>query len=716
MVDSKAASAVNDGMEHLVDIVNQLQDIFGRLDNKDLALSLPQIAVVGGQSSGKSSVLENVVGKDFLPRGSGIVTRCPLILQMKNRDCSEYWQFEHLDDRIFTTALEVREEIARRTDEIAGSDKGVTNIAITLKFFSPRVLDLTLVDLPGLTRIAIEGQPADIAEQIRALVFEYVGNANVLILAITQANQDLATSDAIKVASEADPDFERTIGVLTKLDLVEEENEKTVRDVLDNKVFVLKYGFTGVINRSQKDIDEGRDIDFAYEKEKEMFKKKKWFKPIKSRLGTKYLQQVLNKQLRQHISNNMPRITADIKEHHALAKKRLLQYGDLGEDEASLMKTLVQLVDRLKLDLGQALRGAGEVRKGDQMLSKGFELRERLAKYRDTLYLIQFNEATVKHEMYISMQNMQGIEPGIFPPDKAVVGVVKHYTDEVQRISQAQGLFAAYSEKELKECVETTAQRVEQFTREDKAYIDLESEHLQTAYKKLKSGSNSLLVSSDGLYQELCSGILRGSDSKLYSCKLTPAKLTFQFYAVGSSELQAEHDVPISDYTVTYYTDDTFQLKFKKRIGGIEYLFCDKKGDTVAAENLTSWTENLKEVIASDKKKKVTAKSDKVEVANRPPAHLRGQIDAMFEIFLSLMEVAKKKYSEHIRKIICYNTIICFQEFVDTQEFYGQLVKEMAPKKMMSRSAAAKADIANLKDEVEACREALAVIETMDNS
>ncbi|KAI1289191.1 Dynamin-2 [Halotydeus destructor] len=215
----------NDGMEQLVSVVNQLQDIFGRLENKELALSLPQIAVVGGQSSGKSSVLESIVGRDFLPRGSGIVTRCPLILQMFNREGKEHWVFQHLPTKKFVKPDDVREEIQRKTTEMAGSSKGVTNTPITLKFYSPKVLDLTLVDLPGLTRIAIAGQPADIAVQIRTLVMEHIKNDNVLILAITQANQDLATSDAINIAGEADPKFDRTIGVLTKLDIVEPEHE-----------------------------------------------------------------------------------------------------------------------------------------------------------------------------------------------------------------------------------------------------------------------------------------------------------------------------------------------------------------------------------------------------------------------------------------------------------------------------------------------------------
>ena len=69
-------------MEQLIPIINKLQDVFNAVGSD--SIELPQITVVGSQSSGKSSVLENIVGRDFLPRGSGIVTRRPLILQLIN--------------------------------------------------------------------------------------------------------------------------------------------------------------------------------------------------------------------------------------------------------------------------------------------------------------------------------------------------------------------------------------------------------------------------------------------------------------------------------------------------------------------------------------------------------------------------------------------------------------------------------------------------------
>lgn len=98
-------------MEPLIDIVNQLQDIYAASECDDI--DLPQIVVVGSQSSGKSSVLEHIVGKSFLPRGAGIVTRCPLVLQLQHlkEDQEDYAIFNHNTKKRFTDYKLIRDEI-----------------------------------------------------------------------------------------------------------------------------------------------------------------------------------------------------------------------------------------------------------------------------------------------------------------------------------------------------------------------------------------------------------------------------------------------------------------------------------------------------------------------------------------------------------------------------------------------------------------------------
>merc|ERR1719340_606371 len=116
-------------MEALIPIINRVQDCFTSLGTHQ-AIDLPQIAVVG-QSAGKSSVLENFVGKDFLPRGSGIVTRRPLILQLINGP-TEYGEFLHCKGKKFMDFLSIRKEIEDETERVTGSSKGISNLPINL--------------------------------------------------------------------------------------------------------------------------------------------------------------------------------------------------------------------------------------------------------------------------------------------------------------------------------------------------------------------------------------------------------------------------------------------------------------------------------------------------------------------------------------------------------------------------------------------------------
>ena len=129
------------------------------------------------------------MGRDFLPRGSGIVTRRPLVLQLINIGVPsdnpldailepEWAEFLHSPGHRFTDFDAVRKEIEAETARVAGLNKGINRLPIHLKIFSPNVLNLTLVDLPGLTKIPIGDQPTDIEKQIRTLVVEYIAKPN----------------------------------------------------------------------------------------------------------------------------------------------------------------------------------------------------------------------------------------------------------------------------------------------------------------------------------------------------------------------------------------------------------------------------------------------------------------------------------------------------------------------------------------------------------
>lgn len=299
-------------MENLIALVNKLQRACTALGDhgEESALptlwdALPSIAVVGGQSSGKSSVLESIVGKDFLPRGSGIVTRRPLVLQLHRIDEGrEYAEFMHVPRKRFTDFAAVRKEIADETDRETGRSKAISSVPIYLSIYSPNVVNLTLIDLPGLTKVAVEGQSDSIVQDIENMVRAYIEKPNCIILAISPANQDLATSDAIKISREVDPKGDRTFGVLTKIDLMDKGTDAV--EILEGRAFKLQFPWVGVVNRSQADINKNTDMIAARRREREYFANTPEYKHLAHRMGSEHLGKMLSKHLEQVIKSRIP--------------------------------------------------------------------------------------------------------------------------------------------------------------------------------------------------------------------------------------------------------------------------------------------------------------------------------------------------------------------------------------------------------------------------
>lgn len=133
---------------------------------------------------------------------------------------NEWGEFLHLPGEKFYDFNKIRAEIVRDTEAKTGRNAGISPIPINLRIFSPNVLTLTLVDLPGLTKVPVGDQPRDIERQIKDMLVKYISKPQCIILAVTAANVDLANSDGLKLARDVDPEGTRTIGVLTKVDLM----------------------------------------------------------------------------------------------------------------------------------------------------------------------------------------------------------------------------------------------------------------------------------------------------------------------------------------------------------------------------------------------------------------------------------------------------------------------------------------------------------------
>ncbi|XP_061357075.1 phragmoplastin DRP1B isoform X1 [Gastrolobium bilobum] len=357
-------------MENLIQLVNKIQRACTALGDhgEESALptlwdALPSIAVVGGQSSGKSSVLESIVGKDFLPRGSGIVTRRPLVLQLHKIDEGrEYAEFMHLPRKKFPDFAAVRQEIADETDRETGRTKGISSVPIHLSIYSPHVVNLTLVDLPGLTKVAVDGQPDSVVQDIENMVRAFIEKPNCIILAISPANQDLATSDAIKISREVDPKGERTFGVLTKIDLMDKGTDAV--EILEGKAYKLNYPWIGVVNRSQADINKNVDMIAARRRETEYFANTPEYRHLANRMGSVHLGKVLSKHLETVIKSRIPGLQSLISKTIIELETELSRIGKpIAADTGGKLYTIMEICrtfDQMFKDHLDGIRAGGE--------------------------------------------------------------------------------------------------------------------------------------------------------------------------------------------------------------------------------------------------------------------------------------------------------------------------------------------------------------------
>ncbi|KAK4389276.1 Dynamin-related protein 4C [Sesamum angolense] len=207
-------ASYNDRIRPLLDTVDSLR----HLKIMQEGIQLPTIVVVGDQSSGKSSVLESLAGIS-LPRGQGICTRVPLIMRLQNHSNPVPELFLEFNGKVVPTDEEhIADAINLATEEIAGKGKGISNSPLTLVVKKMAVPDLTMVDLPGITRVPVHGQPEDIYEQISNIIMEFITPEESIILNVLSASVDFSTCESIRMSQRVDKTGQRTLAVVTKAD------------------------------------------------------------------------------------------------------------------------------------------------------------------------------------------------------------------------------------------------------------------------------------------------------------------------------------------------------------------------------------------------------------------------------------------------------------------------------------------------------------------
>lgn len=427
-VDREQASlpltmSYNARIRPLLDAVDKLR----QLEVMNEGIQLPTIVVVGDQSSGKSSVLESLAGIS-LPRGQGICTRVPLIMKLQHQPSDETeLSLEYLGKEIKTDEVNVARAIDDATEEIAGNDKGISNIPLTLIVKKNGVPDLTMVDLPGITRVPVQGQPENIYEQISNIIMKYIRPEESIILNVLSATVDFPICESIRMSQRVDKTGERTLAVVTKSDKAPEGlREKVTADDVH-----IGLGYVCVRNRIGDETYEEARIEEA-----NLFNNHPLLCKIdKSMVGVPVLAQKLVQIQATIISKCLPEIVKKINDK---LNSNLQELGSMPKHLSSIteaMTAFMQIVGSAKESLRKILvRGEFDEFPDEKEMHGTARLAEMLNKYAEQLQnkRVEFEskENFLMDEIGV-LQETKGIGLPNFLPRTAFLTILQRKVKEV---------------------------------------------------------------------------------------------------------------------------------------------------------------------------------------------------------------------------------------------------------------------------------------------
>ena len=401
----------------VADNINSIFSETNLVDSKP-ELTLPKLAVVGTQSSGKSSVLNSIMSMDILPTGQNMVTRTPLDIRLHKLDKSmnEGWvEFGTYNDSndidgsndsastgLWNTDIkipiqipiptdseiqQIRNFISKKTDEIAGTGMDISTIPIILNIYSPYVPNLSLTDLPGLTMVACtdKGQPADIKDKIENMVSTYIKQPRTIIIAVMQARSDLETDIGLALIKKHDLSGRRTIGVLTKPDLMNYETH--VGEYLTNNIsknLMLSYGYYVVRGRSGKEMESTNIID-GLKAEDAYFKGHTEYNKIiyKDRVGVPNLSNNLSKVLIESITEMIPSVMTEISALDIKINKKLDLMGQhLPDSRDGKISVLNRYASNFYYQFVDSIESRGTT------LNTGKQIKDTLVTYKENLHKV----------------------------------------------------------------------------------------------------------------------------------------------------------------------------------------------------------------------------------------------------------------------------------------------------------------------------------------
>ena len=374
--------------DQLIQIADCIRDIF---KNSEF-LDPPTLVVVGSQSSGKSITLNGLTGLDILPNGKSIVTRTPIhirLIHTKDVKVITVEFFDNLDSQKLISSFNVdaptspndqlvpiREEIVRITELYAGKSKNVVDMQINIRIRSPNVPNLSVIDLPGLTNIALtdQGQPENIKENIENMLVKYIKNPRTIILSIIPATIDVEADMGLGLIKTYDPEFKRTIGVLTKVDMLKDSNVEHYLSGHISKNLQLGYEYYTVRNRSSDEV-KCMSVKDGYTLESKFFSETEPYKTSehRSKMGSLNLGYRLSEILLAHLRTCLPVVIDEIKNTEYAIENQLDEIGrDYPGTESAKRSTINTLIHDFQREYSNAIKERGSIYNTGSKIGESF--------------------------------------------------------------------------------------------------------------------------------------------------------------------------------------------------------------------------------------------------------------------------------------------------------------------------------------------------------
>ncbi|KAK8531695.1 hypothetical protein V6N13_131055 [Hibiscus sabdariffa] len=458
-------SSYNDKIRPLLDVIDRLRLLLVMKEG----IQLPTIVVVGDQSSGKSSVLESLAGVN-LPRSQGICTRVPLIIRLQNHASpTTDLYLEYNGKTVPVEESQIATAINIATDEVAGHGKSISNTPITLVVKKDGVPDLTMVDLPGITRVPVHGQPGNIYEQIRDIIMQYITPKESIILNVLSATVDFSTCESIRMSQQVDKTGERTLAVVTKADKAPEGLlDKVTADDVN-----IGLGYVCVRNRVGDESQEE-----ARKEEARLFETNTHLSSInKSMVGVPVLAQKLVQIQANIIARCLPDIVKNISAKLDANVTELEKMPKALSSVAEAIQALMKIVGAAKESLKKLLwTGEFDEYPDDNTKHGTARFVAMLNKFSDDLHNCEENNLAkdfLVEEMKV-LEDAKGIELPNFLPREAFIRILQK---KVERISHLPIAFA----ENAWDCIDEVVMSV--FSRHSEMYYLLKVSTKRAAHK-----------------------------------------------------------------------------------------------------------------------------------------------------------------------------------------------------------------------------------------